>query len=545
MMLKSILFGVGLLCLAATPGLAAQVQTPETVLIRHVRLIDRDGQAEDRVVNILIKNGKLDLITEDEIPIDEAELAVDGQNGILLGPLDLQHPASFLILDGDPRENVQILLDTKTYARFAIVAGEIVKNTLPLASPADEEPKRSGWLAYNPPPLSLPTTYQDSSKWNQWETKYISGIFFAFLGLDRHWWLEQDEANEEQVGELEEFDRGDIRGLRFGAAGTLNFPHPWVYTIFAASTAFDKGFDTTEADGLTLYDYRLDIPLGNQGTLSVGKQKEPISMDRIMGMLFEPMQERGSMSDAMMPSRNVGVVYNNTLASERVSYAGGVFNDWFDAGEKLSDSSTELIGRVTGLPLLSADESSLIHLGLGVRHTNAKAGIQYRGPPEFHFSPDFVDTGLFDADSAITYDVELSARSGPIWLASEFVTTAVSAPAAGDPTFFGYQVTASWIVTGEMRGYNTRSGIFNRVPVARPVTQGGWGAWELAVRWSSLDLTDGAIEGGDMQILSLGVNWWLARAANVNVNFRNVNLDRFGVRGNTKGLTARIVLMLE
>ena len=111
----------GVLCLAVIPCLPAQAQTPETVLVRDVRLIDPEDQTEDRVVSILIKDGKLDLVTEDEISAGEADLALDGQNGVLLGSLDLGQLARFLILDGDPREDARILLDTKTYASFAIV----------------------------------------------------------------------------------------------------------------------------------------------------------------------------------------------------------------------------------------------------------------------------------------------------------------------------------------------------------------------------------------------------------------------------------------
>ena len=72
-----------------------------------------------------------------------------------------------------------------------------------------------------------------------------------------------------------------------------------------------------------------------------------------------------------------------------------------------------------------------------------------------------------------------------------------------------------------------------------------WGAWEIAARWSDLDLTDGSVEGGDMQILSLGLNWWLSPIFNVNLNTRWITLDRFGVEGDSSGLTGRIVLMLE
>ena len=104
-------------CIAALPPAAsarwhaAESSAPETVLVRNVTLINQEGQAEDVIVNILIRNSKLDVVTKDEIPVDTAELALDAQQGILMGQLTPGQPAGFLILDGDPRDDFQILLD--------------------------------------------------------------------------------------------------------------------------------------------------------------------------------------------------------------------------------------------------------------------------------------------------------------------------------------------------------------------------------------------------------------------------------------------------
>jgi len=77
-----VLIGCFLIALVCPP---AQAEDTETVLIRNVRMIDRDGEAEDVVVNILIKDGKLDVVTKDEFAAPEAALVVDAQNGVLLG----------------------------------------------------------------------------------------------------------------------------------------------------------------------------------------------------------------------------------------------------------------------------------------------------------------------------------------------------------------------------------------------------------------------------------------------------------------------------
>lgn len=88
-------------------------------------------------------------------------------------------PPSFLILDEDPRESFEVLLDTATYVRFAVHEGAIVKNVLPQVADVEPEANRSGWIAYTPPPMALPLTYEDTSKWNRWESRYFSGIFLS------------------------------------------------------------------------------------------------------------------------------------------------------------------------------------------------------------------------------------------------------------------------------------------------------------------------------------------------------------------------------
>ena len=528
----------------------AQIVDPQNVLIKNVQLIDRDDDTEDVVVNILIRDNKVEIVTRDEIPVDNTSMAIDARNGFLLGALKIGEMPSFIILDQDPRKNFDVLLDTGTHAVFAVHQGELRKNNLfevveDKAVPT-EDTRTSGWLAYTPPPMMLPTSYQDGDKWNQWQSKYINGIFIAAVVLDRQRWLSQDDGSLQHFGDLTVFDGGEIRGFRFGAAGTINFDKPWFYSVAAATNAFEKGFDVTRDDDLTFFDYRVDIPLARGVNMSVGKQKEPISMERLMSMVNLPMQERAAVSDAMLPSRNVGVLVSGGALNQRMTWAGGVFNDWFDAGQSFSESSSQVIGRVTYLPFISQDESNLVHLGFGARYTNAREGLQFLTEPEFNQSPLFVDTGdPFPANSAMQYNLEASWRKGPYWLAGEYVRTDVDSPTVGDPTFDGYHITGSWVISGEMRSYNRKNGLMRLVPVARSVYQGGWGAWELGVRYSTVDLTDGLITGGEMDILSLGVNWWLSPIFNVNFNYRHIVLDRFGHDGTSDGINARVMLVLE
>ena len=119
----------------------------------------------------------------------------------------------------------------------------------------------------------------------------------------------------------------------------------------------------------------------------------------------------------------------------------------------------------------------MLHLGAGLRHSNAKEGFVTQSGPEFNRAPDYMATAFLETDDSMTYQAEASLRSGPFWLHGEYVRTDLDAPAYGDPSFDGYHVTASWILTGEVRPYNKRVGIFRPIQVARTVEQNGWGAW--------------------------------------------------------------------
>ena len=537
-----------LLLLLLTVPVPTQFVDPQNVLIDNVHIVGADAGSIG-TVNLLIRDNTLELVSQDEIPAPEGVLELDGNGGYVVGNLVIGETPSFIVLDKDPATNFEVLLDTEEHITFAVNEGQLERFRLSYAEGSlEEEPEEppARWLAYTPPPLAIPTNYGNPDKFNQWQTENTTGVFVAAVVLDRQHWPSQNADSVQQVGDLEEFEGGEIRGFRVGVVGTLDyFEKPWVYTVFGATNAFDKGFEVEQLDNFNWFDYRLDIPFYGDTTLSVGKQKEPISMERIMSMVQLPLQERTSVSDALMPSRNFGAVLSGNMLGERMSWAGGIFNNFIDSGASIGNTPTQLIGRATWVPFVSEDESNLVHLGLGARFSNAKQGVQFLTEPEFNKSPLFVDTGLIDAQDSSTWNLEASWRRGPYWLAAEYVDSRVDATSTGDPNFSGYHVTGSWIMTGEMREYRYRSGIFGPVPIARTVEQGGWGAVELSARYSSLDLTDGLIDGGEMDILSFGANWWLTPLFNVNLNYRFITNDQGGLSGDVQGVMGRVLLILE
>jgi phosphate-selective porin len=68
---------------------------------------------------------------------------------------------------------------------------------------------------------------------------------------------------------------------------------------------------------------------------------------------------------------------------------------------------------------------------------------------------------------------------------------------------------------------------------------------EVATRWSSINLNDNPVFGGEMDILSVGVSWWLSPIFNVNLNYRYIANDRNDLDGRASGANVRILLKLR
>lgn len=544
-MLKTRLLCIAILIIFPYLGITQEiVHDLQNILIRNVTLTDQKVNGEDVLVNILIREKKLKLVTQDKIALTSADISFDAKGGFILGSLEVGNLASFLILDQDPRTNVDIMLDTRAHGVFGVSKGEVVLNKL-IRIDLDSQEQISGWKSYAPPAVALPLSYQNNRKWNVFRTKSITGVFGGAILMDNTRWLSQDEANEEQVGDISQFQGGSVRGFRAGLGGTFNFKKPWTYLFTFGTRAFERGFEQGDLSEFVLYDYRVDIPLGS-ATLGVGKTKETFSISRLSAMVYEPaQQERASVADGLLPARNIGIVVNNSVLNERMTWSAGVFNNWYETGKAFSENPTVVTGRISGLPYVSEDESNLLHLGIAGRYSNAAGGIRYKTKTEIFSGPVSVDTEMIeDAEYTFHYGLEMAWRKGPFILISEYIQSNVRSSAFNDPSFKGYYVVASYVLTGEMRQYNKRSGIFNRIKVANGVNSGGWGELEVYSRWSSFDLSDKSIDGGEMNTFSLGINWSPISAIQVNLNYRYSTLDRFDQKGSNHGLVSRLVFTL-
>jgi phosphate-selective porin OprO/OprP len=104
----------------------------------------------------------------------------------------------------------------------------------------------------------------------------------------------------------------------------------------------------------------------------------------------------------------------------------------------------------------------------------------------------------------------------------------VDTPDGSDPSFSGYYAYASYFLTGEHRAYKNSSGTFDRVKPKTNFGKGGTGAWEVALRYSGLDLNDAPIQGGELEDITFGLNWYLNPNVRAMFNYVLADLDTVG-----------------
>ncbi len=234
--------------------------------------------------------------------------------------------------------------------------------------------------------------------------------------------------------------------------------------------------------------------------------------------------------EAFAPSRNAGIGAFGR-SGERLNWGVGAFYDADDFGVSADENRTNLTGRVAFRPLYEDQGRRLLHVGLSVTRKQIETGgaFRFRARPENHFTTRLVDTRGFAAAGGLLWDLELVAVADRFWLAAEYLQNEVDAPAFGDPTFDGYYVQAGYYLTDDYRRYKTGSGAFDRQKPSSvwDGSGGGGGAWEIALRFSSLDLTDAGVAGGEQDNVTFAVNWYPNPATRLMLNY--VSADRGGI----------------
>ncbi len=342
-------------------------------------------------------------------------------------------------------------------------------------------------------------------------------------------------------------DGVSFRRVRLDMGGTI-YKNIEFYTQVDFANAFQAA---PGASRLTNATYPTDLwvtfrELPVVGNVRVGNQKPLYSFEHLTSSRFLNFLERSPGFDAFVEGGNngfqPGVTAFDTYADKHGTWGVGVFKTTRSPfGWNVGRGEVEVNGRVTYLPVYEDKGRQLIHVGVGGADRGLDDGqARFRARFDARNSPSgfaslLADTGVFHGTHQQILVPELVAVNGPLSFQAEGYASWVqgAAPTAADGSTGPAQGTAflwsayaevHYFLTGEHREYNRDAGTFTRVVPKSPLdwTRAGftgWGAWQLAARYSYLDLNSLGINGGRVHDVTAGVNWFLNPNTKVQFNY--------------------------
>ena len=357
---------------------------------------------------------------------------------------------------------------------------------------------------------------------NDWPTKIKTddGYEFGFKGLDQY--------------DLNSFS-GDTHNPATGAV-LLDDANAWrrkefnFYGKAPWGLDFNIGYDFTVSGGVhptAWIDNFIRYSNKDAGDFRIGQFKTPVGWEETISSSATTFLERSLPVQATNMGRRIGADWTYTGIQDWLIYLA-----YFSGGDLNGDNDgSGPAARVVWNPFNhqpgqgSREESSVLHLGIAASREDRDSTTDGRGvvsdpAARFRARPEasllgtrLVDTGSLKFPGSIDrLGLEAAWIHGPLLVQGEYLT--FSADPAGKPSYRGegFYAQGSWVLTGESRPYKNGS-----IGNVRPMND--YGAFEVALRYSQVDLNDAPILGGKQNDWTIGANWYLGQHFKFQANY--------------------------
>lgn len=345
----------------------------------------------------------------------------------------------------------------------------------------------------------------------------------------------------------------NFRRAQFGLAGTAW--RDWSYNF-----TYDFGGNGVEKNGYIYYAYLEYAGLAPLH-VRVGALTPFAGLEDSTGSGDLMFLERSSAQDvtrniAGSPGREGVDIFaqgENYLLS--LSYTGKKTTDpaTFDAQQAIVGRASWLaVDRPDVKWLLDADGTYVFQLADAAPNSDASNFFSLSNGPELAVdSTKTVSTGNIDAAKVGEFGFESAGEIGGLYgQGGWFRYDIVRRTKLPDPDFSAWYAEASYALTGESHSYDPTTASFRNLRPAHALGEGGLGAFEIAARYSNLDLdfqplkstATGGVPGGNQNVWTLGLNWYPTsglkfqadyyniRAGHVNAPANDISADAFGLR---------------
>lgn len=239
-----------------------------------------------------------------------------------------------------------------------------------------------------------------------------------------------------------------------------------------------------------------------------------------------------------------------------VSYTGGLVGE-----SAVFDEEQNLVGRAAYRFILGDD----VNLALGADSTyvirpadlapgtESPEAVRLRERPELNVDDNgirLIDTGTLNANHMFTYGLEAAGNWHSLYGQGGYFHYDVNRrdSSLDNPNFDGWYAQASWVLTGESKPYRPERGAYGSPSPSDEFSldKFGWGAWELAARYSVLNLNfdeglpglappKNGIRGGDQKIWTAGLNWYPNNAIRFMLDYQHTDVSRLSSTGTDAG----------
>ena len=328
----------------------------------------------------------------------------------------------------------------------------------------------------------------------------------------------------------------NARRARIGLVGTL--ARDWDFGLIVDGGGAQDG-------SVTLHNAYLSYKGFKNTRIEGGYMKVPYSLEYYTSSNNITFIERAS---------PVVVATDLAAGNARATFGAHTYDKWWWAGAyvtgpKVGADHTQRIpwGATGRLALAPVNTSAgAFMFGGGIQYlgdTGGPAGVnqlRYRDRIEIRIDPTrLIDTGtLNNVRNALVLSGEAAVTFDSFHAQGEYFDYSISRHIEPDLRFKGGYIQAGYILTGEQRKYSASSATLSGVKPKNPFfwdAAGGIGAWEIAARYSYLDLNDKAVFGGKQENITVGLNWYVNNNMRMMFNWIHGTVQKTNLAGADRG----------
>lgn len=334
-------------------------------------------------------------------------------------------------------------------------------------------------------------------------------------------------------------DRLGFRRMRFGVKGDL--PYNMLYKI---EMEFAGGNNSEFRDAYLGWE---ELPWLR--TLLIGNQKRPYGLDHLNSSRYNVFLERPFVIEGFnQDARRFGICSYGVSEDQAWNWRYGVYNQRLiqDEGNYISDHwQSQIAGRIANTIWWDecSDGRGYAHWAIAGTWADtdpnadndnfAGSGVNeadFRTRPEARTVRRWLDTDDIDGgDDYALLGLEGVVNVGPVQVVGEYQNVWLNRIGLEDVNFHGAYVYVSYFLTGEHMPWDRESGTLDRIKpfenfflVDRCGDCGvgrGWGAWQIAARYSYADFTDADVRGGVGESFTAGLNWYWTAYSRMQFNY--------------------------